>query len=122
MSPVYADHPACQTDCTTTTPGTTSTNADCNTPSPSATTLNQCVKHDQIVTDLNVIVNILSALVGVVVTGVIVLGGVQYSIAGDSPDAVSKAKQRITNGLLALVIFILTYAFLQWIIPGGVFS
>ena len=123
MSPVYADHPACQTDCTNATTSTAvSDNADCNNPSPTATTLNNCVKHDQIVTDLNVIVNILSALVGVVVTGVIVLGGVQYSIAGDSPDAVSKAKQRITNGLLALVIFILTYAFLQWIIPGGVFS
>ncbi len=98
------------------------TGTDCNVANPTATTLNSCVKHNVIIQDLNVIVNILGAVVGVVVTGVIILGGIQYSMAGDSPDAVGKAKKRITNGLIALAAFFLTYAFLQWIIPGGVFS
>lgn len=101
---------------------TASSDPDCNNPNPTANSLNSCVKNNPIVHDLNVIVNILSALVGVVVTAVIVLGGVQYAMAGDSPDAVSKAKQRITNGLIALAAFLLIYGFLQWIVPGGVFN
>ncbi len=75
-----------------------------------------------IVKRLNDIVNVLSGLVGVVVVGVIILGGVQYSMAGDKAEAVSAAKKRIINGFIALAAFMLTYAFLQWLIPGGVFS
>lgn len=99
-----------------------STDPDCNNPSPTPQSLHSCVKHNVIIQDLNVIINILGAVVGVVVTGVIILGGVQYSLAGDSPDGVTKAKKRITSGLMALIAFIFIYAFLQWIVPGGVFS
>ena len=30
--------------------------------------------------------------------------------------------KRITNSLIALFALLFTYAFLQWLIPGGVFS
>jgi hypothetical protein len=43
-------------------------------------------------------------------------------MAGDSSDAVGKAKQRITNALFALVAFLLIFSFLQWIVPGGIFN
>lgn len=72
--------------------------------------------------DINVIVAFLSAGVGVVVVGTIILGGIQYTMAGDNPQAITAAKQRIINGLVALLAFLLTFAFLQWIIPGGVFK
>ena len=75
-----------------------------------------------IIRNLNTIVNVLSGLVGVVVVGVIVLGGIQYASAGDKAEAVSAAKQRITNGLIALLAFLFIFAFLQWLIPGGVFK
>jgi len=84
--------------------------------------VNNCLKSDPIITDINTVVDFLSAGVGVVVVGSLILGGIQYSMAGDSPDALSKAKKRITNSLLALVAFIFTFAFLQWLIPGGVFG
>lgn len=74
-----------------------------------------------IVKNLNTIVDVLSGLVGVVVVGVIILGGIQYAIAGDKAEAVGAAKQRIINGLIALVAFLFIFAFLQWLIPGGVF-
>lgn len=80
------------------------------------------LKDNCIVKDINQIVDFLSAGVAVVVVGVIIVGGIQYSLAGDKPEAVGAAKKRITNGLIALVVFILTFAFLQWLIPGGVFS
>ena len=82
----------------------------------------ECLASDPIVKDLNLVVNFLSALVGVVVVVVIVLGGIQYSMAGDNPSAVTAAKQRIINGLIALVAFLLMFSFLQWLIPGGVFG
>jgi uncharacterized membrane protein len=72
--------------------------------------------------DIQIIVNFLSAGVGIVVVAVIILGGIQYSMAGDNPQAVGSAKQRIINGLIALVAFLFIFAFLQWLIPGGVFS
>jgi hypothetical protein len=59
--------------------------------------------------------------VGVVVVGVIILGGIQYTMAGDNPQAVTAAKQRIINGLIALAAFLLMFAFLEWLIPGGIF-
>jgi hypothetical protein len=81
-----------------------------------------CLKKDSIIIDLNTIVNFLSAGVGLIVVGVIILGGIQYSMAGDKADAVTKARQRMLNGIIALLAFIFTYAFLQWIIPGGIFG
>ncbi len=80
------------------------------------------LKDNPIVKDLNDIVNVLSGLVGVVVVGVIILGGIQFATAGDKAEAVSAAKKRITNGVIALVAFLFIFAFLQWLIPGGVFG
>lgn len=71
---------------------------------------------------LVVFINVLSAMVGVVVVGSIVVGGIQYSTAADDPQKIAAAKGRIYNALLALVAFIFSYAFLQWIIPGGVLN
>lgn len=99
----------------TTTP--VEVNPDCN--NPSASGLTNCLQHNKIIVDLNYIIDFLSAGVGIVVVGSIILGGVQYAMAGSSPDAVGKAKQRITNGFIALVVFIFIFAFLQWLIPGG---
>jgi len=74
-----------------------------------------------IVNDLQTVVNFLSAGVGIVVVGVIIVGGIQYITAGDNPQALTNAKQRIVNGLIAFMAFLLTFAFLNWLVPGGVF-
>jgi hypothetical protein len=79
------------------------------------------LQSNPIIHDINVVVTFLSIGVGIVVVGVIILGGIQYALAGDNAQAVSAAKQRITNGLIALLTFMVTFAFLQWIIPGGIF-
>jgi cytochrome bd-type quinol oxidase subunit 2 len=78
--------------------------------------------NNPIVKDLNQIVNFLGAAVGIFVVGTIIFGGIQYAMASDNSSAVSQAKQRILNGVIALVAFIFVFAFLQWLIPGGVFD
>lgn len=65
-------------------------------------------------------INLLSALVGIIVVIMIVVGGIQYSTARDNPQAAAAAKDRIRNALLALFGYLFVYAFLQYIVPGGV--
>lgn len=65
--------------------------------------------------------NVLSALVGIVVVIMIAVGGIQYTTARDDPQAVSAAKNRIRNAILALVFYLFGFAFLQYLIPGGIF-
>lgn len=104
-------------------PGGFTGDPSCNTgkvPVPAAD-LQKCLETNPIVSRLNTIVNFLAGLVGIVVIGVIIFGGIQYISAGDNATQITAAKQRIMNGIIALLIFIFTYAFLQWLIPGGVF-
>ena len=64
---------------------------------------------------------LLSGLVGIVVVIMIAVGGIQYATARDDPQAVSAARTRIRNAVLALVFYLVGIAFLQWLVPGGVF-
>lgn len=70
---------------------------------------------------INDAVNLLSALTGVVITGSIIAAGIQYSTAGGNPQAAAAAKKRVSNAATALLAFVFMYAFLQWIVPGGIF-
>ncbi len=80
-----------------------------------------CLKNNPIVIRINQIVNFLAGLVAIVVTGTMIVGGIQYTLAGDKADQSAAAKKRIVNGLIALITFILIYSLLQWHIPGGIF-
>jgi len=77
---------------------------------------------NQIFTDIiDPAIRFLSAGVGIVVTGVIIVGGIQYATAEDDPQKVSAAKSRIINALIALLAYIFLFSILQYIIPGGIF-
>lgn len=97
--------------------GAADTSADCSNSSDAG--VQKCLKNNQIVKDLNFVVDFLATGVGIVVIGTIIAGGIQYAIAGDNAQQTGAAKQRIINGLIALVAFIFTFGFLQWLIPGG---
>ncbi|MBA3757252.1 hypothetical protein H0X09_00070 [Candidatus Saccharibacteria bacterium] len=84
--------------------------------------LQECLKENAVVKKLQLLVNFLSIGVGVVVVAMIIFGGIRYIMAGDNPNAVTEAKNHITNALIALLAFIFVSAFLQWLIPGGVFD
>lgn len=72
-----------------------------------------------IITIVKVTANILGGIAALVIVLMIVWGGIQYSAAGADPNKVQAAKQKIINALLALLLFIFGFAFLQWLIPGG---
>jgi len=66
------------------------------------------------------IISFLSVGVGVVVTAMIMVGGIQYAAAGGNPQAVQAAKSRITNAIIALVLYAFMVGILNFLVPGGV--
>ncbi len=70
---------------------------------------------------LNKVINGLSALVGLVIVISLIGAGIQYMTARDNASQVAAAKGRIVMTILAFVLFMMGYALLQWLIPGGVF-
>lgn len=69
---------------------------------------------------VNPFIRLLSGLVGVIVIASIIFAGVQYSAAGGDPSKVVAARKRITNAIIALLAYLFMFAFLQWLLPGGI--
>lgn len=86
---------------------------DCETDNPDSS---NC----EIIRYLLIFINGLSAIVGVTIVAVIVMAGIKYASSADDPNAVADAKNRIKNAIFAFVMYIFMFAFLQWIVPGGV--
>ncbi|HEY0965656.1 MAG TPA: tyrosine-protein phosphatase [Candidatus Saccharimonadales bacterium] len=71
---------------------------------------------------LLIVVNVMAGLVGVAAIGGFVYAAILYSSAGDKSGQVTKAKETLANVVLGLVLFALMWAFVQFLIPGGVFG
>ena len=71
---------------------------------------------------LLMVVNILTAGVGIVAVAGIVYGSILYTTAEDKADQVKKATDIITNVVIGLVLFALMWSGLNFIVPGGVFQ
>ncbi len=80
------------------------------------------VKDNPIFQLLLTFINFLTAGVGLVVTTLVVVGGLQYMTAGGNPQKTQAAIMRISNALIGLVLYIFMFAILQWLIPGGLFG
>lgn len=83
------------------------------------TPVNDC--EDCISRDIELVINTLSVGVGVVAVAMIIIGGLQYTASRSDPKAVAAAKSKITNAVIGIVVYVLIYAFLQWLVPGGLF-
>ena len=68
---------------------------------------------------LNDVLNLLATLVIPIVSIMIIVGGIQYSMARNNPEALKNARARIYKAILALAAFIGMWSFLKWLIPGG---
>jgi hypothetical protein len=64
---------------------------------------------------------LLTALIGVLAVISYILAAIQYSSASDDPGAVSKAKNRAFQTTLGLLGYFFLFAFINYIIPGGLF-
>jgi hypothetical protein len=85
-------------------------------------TKEECLDQNPIMVWLKLLINIFMGVIGVAAVLMITVGGIQYITARDNAQAVASAKQRIINVVIGLVAFMFLYAFLQWLIPGGIFT
>lgn len=68
---------------------------------------------------INPAINLLSAAVGLIVVAAIIYGGIQYITSAGDPQKAAEGQKRIIEALIGLVAFILLYAVLVFLIPGG---
>lgn len=79
------------------------------------------IENNPIITYLKGIIQFLSVGVGLVITIAIVISGIQYSASRDNPQVVQMATKRLTNAMIALLMFIFMTAIINFLIPGGLF-
>lgn len=70
-------------------------------------------------TYVNPFIKFFAGVVGVFTVISMVIGGIQYATSADDPSKVNAAKDRIRNAVIGLLAFLFLFAFLQWIVPGG---
>jgi hypothetical protein len=63
---------------------------------------------------------LLSGAVGLVIVLVLIIAGIQYIVSTGDPAQIKAAKKRIQNAIIALVLFLMMYAILQFLVPGGI--
>ena len=69
---------------------------------------------------VQLVINILTAGVGVVAIGAVVYAGILYTTAGGSSEQTKKAIGMIINVVIGIIAYAAMYLLLNWIIPGGV--
>lgn len=69
---------------------------------------------------LALVINIMTGGVAIAAVAGVVYGAILYSSAGGSSDNIKKAKTVFTNVAIGVVMYLLAYAFLNYIIPGGI--
>ncbi len=67
-------------------------------------------------------INILTAGVGIAAIGGIVYASILYTTAGGSVEQTKKALDFIRNVVIGIIAYAAMFAFLNFIIPGGLFS
>jgi flagellar biosynthesis protein FlhB len=80
-----------------------------------------CVDNNPIVKWLQFFINVLSVVILAGSAVMVAVAGIQYTASRDNPQAVQAAKQKMYNIVLGLGIYFFLYAFVQWLVPGGVF-
>jgi hypothetical protein len=71
---------------------------------------------------LILILNIMTAGVGILAVGGIAYGAALYASAGDKPEQTKKGMEIIKNVIIGLVAYGLMFVVLNFLIPGGIFN
>lgn len=57
--------------------------------------------------------------VGVVIIASTIYAGIQYILSSGDPQKINTAITRIRSNVIALILFIFTYAIIDYLVPGG---
>jgi hypothetical protein len=93
--------------------------ADCGT----TTFFNWCGGTGGGITDLLItILNWLAIGVSIAVLGGVIYGAILYTTAAGNAEQTKRAIGAIRNAFIALVLYFAMWAFLNWLVPGGMFT
>ena len=67
---------------------------------------------------LGIAVDVLTIAIGAAAVIGIIISGIQYATASGDPAMVTKAKNRMLQIVLGIVVYGIFYAFLRWLLPG----
>ncbi|MCL2002035.1 hypothetical protein FWG76_01360 [Candidatus Saccharibacteria bacterium] len=67
---------------------------------------------------LDIVLNVLTAGVGVAAAVGIVVAAIRYTQARDKVESVTGAKKMIVNIMIGLAVWALFYALMRWLLPG----
>jgi hypothetical protein len=70
---------------------------------------------------VNPLIRVLTITVGLVIVASLIMGGIQYTTSSGDPQKTGAAKSRIQNTLLAFFAYAFMFAFLNFLVPGGIF-
>ena len=71
---------------------------------------------------LALVINVLSGLVGALAVLGMVFSGYQYMTSAGDPSKMAKAKSRIVQIVIGLIVLAVMWAVLNWLVPGGIFN
>jgi hypothetical protein len=71
---------------------------------------------------LNLVITIMTFGIAIAGTLGLVISGIQYMTARDNEQQVQKAKSRIFNVVIGMLVYALMWLVLNWLIPGGMFN
>lgn len=66
-------------------------------------------------------VNVLSVVIVAGAAVMMAVAGLQYMTARDKAESVKAAKDKMTSVILGLIAYFFLFAFVQWLVPGGIF-
>jgi hypothetical protein len=78
------------------------------------------IADNPIINILRIVIKVAAAGVGLVVAGMIVVAGIQYSTSQGNPQRTVAAKQRLINAIIGLIMFIFATVILNYVVPGGI--
>ena len=73
---------------------------------------------DSLMKRVQVIINVILSVLGIVTVIMIILGGVQYTTSAGDPAKVTKAKNTIMYGVIGLVIALLAFAIVNFVLAN----
>lgn len=71
---------------------------------------------------LNIVLQVLTFGVAIAGTFAIVIVGIQFMTAKDNAGQLAAAKTRLIAIIIGLAAYAVMWAFLQWLLPGGIFG
>jgi hypothetical protein len=60
--------------------------------------------------------------VGITIILMLIVAGIQYITSAGDPTAVKSAKNRVVNAITALVLYLMMFAILSFLVPGGILT